>query len=78
MVGIVIGTAFTAIVQSLVKAIFNPFFGIVTANLDFSNYFVALAGKYTKHLRRRAMLGCLSSLQEASSPQSSILSSLLG
>ena len=62
MVGIVIGAAFTAIVQSLVKAIFNLFFGIVRGNLDFSNYFRALTGKYTKHLRRRAMLGCLSSL----------------
>ena len=73
MVGIVIGAAFTAIMQSLVKAIVNPFFGIVTGNLDFSNYFVALTGKYTKHLRRRAMLGRPSSLGEASLPQSSIL-----
>ena len=35
VVGIVIGAAFTAIVQILVKVIFNPFFGIITGNLDF-------------------------------------------
>jgi len=38
-VGIVIGAAFAAIVQSLVKDIANPFLGIVTGNLDVSNYF---------------------------------------
>ena len=43
-VGIVIGAAFTAIVQSLVKDIVNPLLGVVTGNLDFSNYFVALNG----------------------------------
>ena len=44
-VGIVIGAAFTAIVQSLVKHIVNPLLGIVTGNLDFSNYFMALNGR---------------------------------
>ena len=44
-VGIVIGVAFTAIVQSLVKDIVNPLLGIVTGNLDFSNYFMALNGR---------------------------------
>ncbi len=44
-VGIVIGAAFTAIVQSLVKDIVNPLLGIVTGNLDFSNYFMALNGR---------------------------------
>ena len=44
-VGIVIGAAFTAIVQSLVKDIVNPLLGVVTGNLDFSNYFIALDGQ---------------------------------
>ena len=40
-VGIVIGAAFSAILQSLGKDIVKPLFGIVTGNLDFSNYFLA-------------------------------------
>ena len=44
-VGIVIGAAFTAIVQSLVKDVVNPLLGVVTGNLDFSNYFLALNGQ---------------------------------
>ena len=48
-VGIVIGAAFTAIVQSLVKDIVNPLLGVVTGNLDFSNYFVVFSDTcYTK------------------------------
>jgi large conductance mechanosensitive channel len=44
-VGIVIGAAFTAIVQSLVKDVVNPLLGVVTGNLDFSNYFLTLNGQ---------------------------------
>ena len=43
-VGIVIGAAFTAIVQSLVKDIINPLLGVFTGNMDFSNYFWSLDG----------------------------------
>lgn len=45
-VGIIIGAAFTAVVNSLVKDIFNPFLGLLTGGLDFSNYFVALNGQH--------------------------------
>ena len=51
-VGIVIGAAFTAIVQSLVKDIVNPLLGVVTGNLDFSNYFVALNGQVYETLAK--------------------------
>lgn len=44
-VGVVIGAAFTGIVSSLVKDIFNPIIGIVVGGIDFSNLFVALDGK---------------------------------
>ncbi|MGP2435624.1 MscL family protein, partial [Listeria monocytogenes] len=35
-VGIIIGAAFTGIVQSLVKDIFNPLIGLATGGVDFS------------------------------------------
>jgi len=44
-VGIIIGAAFTGIVSSLVKDIFNPILGMLTGGLDFTNVFVALNGE---------------------------------
>jgi large conductance mechanosensitive channel len=46
-IGIVIGAAFGAIVQSLVADIFMPIIGAVTGGLDFSNYFIPLSSKVT-------------------------------
>lgn len=46
-VGIIIGAAFGAIVQSLVADIFMPTIGALTGGLDFSNHFVALSSKVT-------------------------------
>ena len=56
-VGIVIGAAFTAIVQSLVKDIVNPLLGVVTGNLDFSNYFVVLNGQVYETLAKAREAG---------------------
>jgi large conductance mechanosensitive channel len=44
-VGIIIGAAFTTVVGSLVKDVFNPVLGILTGGIDFSNVFIALDGK---------------------------------
>jgi len=44
-VGIIIGAAFTGIVNSLVKDVFNPVLGLLTGGVDFSNVFWALNGK---------------------------------
>lgn len=41
-VGIVIGAAFTAIVQSLVKDIITPPIGFLLGNVDFSNIYLIL------------------------------------
>jgi large conductance mechanosensitive channel len=47
-VGIIIGAAFTAIVNSLVTDLINPVIGVVTGGIDFSNLFVNLGeGTYT-------------------------------
>lgn len=36
-VGIIVGSAFTAIVNSMVKDIFNPVIGLLTGGIDFGN-----------------------------------------
>jgi len=43
-VGIIIGAAFTAIVNSLVKDIFTPVIGLLIGGIDFSNIFITLKG----------------------------------
>ncbi len=43
-VGVVIGAAFTGIVNSLVKDIINPVIGLITGGVDFSNHFIVLKG----------------------------------
>ena len=43
-VGIIIGAAFTAIVNSLVADLINPIIGLITGGIDFSNLFVDLSG----------------------------------
>ena len=42
-VGVIIGAAFAKIVDSLVKDLIMPVVGRIFGNLDFSNYFIALA-----------------------------------
>ena len=44
-VGVVIGSAFGAIVTSIVNDIIMPLVSLLTGGLDFSNWFVALDGK---------------------------------
>jgi large conductance mechanosensitive channel len=47
-VGIIIGAAFTAIVNSLVTDLINPIIGLITGGIDFSNLFVNLGdGEFT-------------------------------
>ncbi|WP_227369575.1 large conductance mechanosensitive channel protein MscL [Halomonas sp. M20] len=41
-VGIIIGAAFTSIVNSLVKDIFTPMIGLITGDINFSNQFIVL------------------------------------
>ncbi|TAK81177.1 MAG: large conductance mechanosensitive channel protein MscL [Aquabacterium sp.] len=44
-VGVIIGGAFGKIVESLVNDIIMPVISKVTGGLDFSNYYIALAGQ---------------------------------
>lgn len=50
-VGVVIGAAFTAIVNSLVKDIITPPIGVATGGIDFTNLFVALKGPHLATLK---------------------------
>lgn len=43
-VGMIIGSAFTSIVNSLVNDIFMPILSLITGKVDFSNMFIALDG----------------------------------
>ena len=61
-VGVVIGAAFSKIVDSLVKDIIMPIIGAITGGLDFSNYFVKLssavtATNYADAAKQGAVLG---------------------
>ena len=44
-VGIIIGAAFTAIVQSVVKDLINPIIGLFTGGIDFTNNYAVLSGE---------------------------------
>jgi large conductance mechanosensitive channel len=46
-IGVMIGAAFGAIVNSLVADILTPFIGAITGGLDFSNYYTPLSSKVT-------------------------------
>ena len=56
-VGIIIGAAFTAIVQSLVKDIFTPLIGLLVGGIDFSNIFIVLKGAPAATLAEAAQKG---------------------
>ncbi len=43
-VGIIIGAAFTTIVNSMVGDLIMPIIGVITSGVDFSNLFIALDG----------------------------------
>jgi large conductance mechanosensitive channel len=45
-VGVVIGAAFTAIVNSLVKDVIMPPIGLLLGGIDFSNLFIVLKGSH--------------------------------
>jgi large conductance mechanosensitive channel len=46
-VGVVVGAAFTGIVNSLVKDVINPPLGMLLGGIDFSNFFFVMKGDAT-------------------------------
>ena len=58
-VGIIIGAAFTGIVQSLVKDVFNPVIGLLTGGVDFSDRFVTIRGPSTASIEAAKAAGAV-------------------
>lgn len=50
-VGVVIGAAFTAIINSLVKDVIMPPIGLLLGGIDFSNLFIVLKGTHASTLK---------------------------
>ena len=58
-VGIIIGAAFTGIVQSLVKDVFNPVLGLLVGGIDFSDRYLTLRGPATHSLAEAQRAGAV-------------------
>jgi large conductance mechanosensitive channel len=58
-VGIVVGAAFTSIVNSLVKDVITPPLGLALGGIDFSNFFVVLKGGAVTTLKEAADSGAV-------------------
>jgi len=58
-VGVIVGAAFTSIVNSLVKDIITPPLGLVTGGLDFTNIFIVLKGGHFATLADAAKAGAV-------------------
>jgi large conductance mechanosensitive channel len=58
-VGIIIGAAFTGIVNSLVKDLLNPLIGLLIGGIDFSNLFVTLKGPVVQTLAEAQKAGAV-------------------
>jgi large conductance mechanosensitive channel len=58
-VGIIIGAAFTGVVNSLAKDVLNPVPGLAVGGIDFSNLFVALNGQHFANLADAQKTGAL-------------------
>jgi large conductance mechanosensitive channel len=56
-VGIVIGAAFTGVVNSLVKDVINPIIGLALGGVDFSNWFFPLNGQHYASLAAAQQAG---------------------
>lgn len=58
-VGIIIGAAFTRIVQSLVTDIIMPPISLIVGDLDFSNWFITLRGESYSTLEAASEAGAI-------------------
>ncbi|MFT8368419.1 large conductance mechanosensitive channel protein MscL [Acetobacter papayae] len=58
-VGVIVGAAFTSIVNSLVKDVFNPLLGLLIGGIDFSNLFITLKGPHLATLAEAQKAGAV-------------------
>jgi large conductance mechanosensitive channel len=58
-IGVIIGSAFTGIVQGLVKDIFTPIIGFLSGGSRFNNIFITLAGPMAATLTEAEQVGAV-------------------
>jgi large conductance mechanosensitive channel len=58
-VGVIIGAAFTGIVNSLVKDLFTPPLGMLLGGFDFANFFITLKGEHYNTLAEAQKAGAV-------------------
>ncbi|MBS0959499.1 MULTISPECIES: large-conductance mechanosensitive channel protein MscL [Acetobacter] len=58
-VGVIVGAAFTGVVNSLVKDVFNPVIGLIIGGIDFSNVFITLKGPHVTSLAEAQKVGAV-------------------
>jgi large conductance mechanosensitive channel len=58
-IGVIVGAAFTSIVNSLVKDIITPPIGLITGGIDFANLFLVLKGGVYPTLAEAAKAGAV-------------------
>ena len=58
-VGVIIGAAFSRIVDSIVGDLIMPLIGVVLGGLDFNNYFIPLAGQTAATLAEARKAGAV-------------------
>jgi len=58
-VGVIIGAAFGKIVDSMVADVIMPFVGLIFGGLDFTNYFIPLAGQTAATLAEAKKAGAV-------------------
>ncbi|MBU6298032.1 MAG: large conductance mechanosensitive channel protein MscL [Alphaproteobacteria bacterium] len=58
-VGVIVGAAFTSVVNSLVKDVITPPIGWITGGIDFSNFFLVLKGGSYATLAEAAKAGAI-------------------
>lgn len=58
-IGVVIGTAFTSIVNTLVSSIITPLLGLLTNKVDLSSLFITLHGPKTSTIAEAKAAGSL-------------------
>jgi large conductance mechanosensitive channel len=75
-VGMIVGAAFSGLVNSLVKDVINPVLGLLVGGINFSDIFFTLNGQHYANLADAQHAGAPTSTWGCSSTRSSASSSL--
>ena len=56
-IGVIIGSSFSALINSIVKDLIMPVVGFITGGIDFSNKFIQLSGEHKSSLAEAQVAG---------------------